>query len=63
MPSEAEALENLLLASTAAVDRMRDMINALERQGWPLFAHSLYLPMVQLERAVRDATPPPNANG
>lgn len=37
-------LQDLLIASRAAVDRMRN--------GWPLFAHSLYLPMVQLERAL-----------
>ncbi len=44
-------LQDLLIASRAAVDRMRDVLNALDRNGWPLFAHSLYLPMIQLERA------------
>ena len=55
-------LQDLLIASRAAVDRMRDVLNALDRNGWPLFAHSLYLPMVQLERAytrVSEATRPP----
>jgi hypothetical protein len=55
-------LQDLLIASRAAVDRMRDVLNALERNGWPLFAHSMYLPMVQLERAytrVSEATQTP----
>ncbi len=47
----AAACAVLLIASRAAVDRMRDVLNALDRNGWPLFAHSLYLPMIQLERA------------
>lgn len=54
-------LQDLLIASRAAVDRMRDVLNALDRNGWPLFAHSLYLPMIQLERAstrVSEATSP-----
>ncbi len=49
-------LQDLLIASRAAVDRMRDVLNALERNGWPLFAHSLYLPMIQLERAYTRVT-------
>jgi hypothetical protein len=49
--SNDDNLQDLLIASRAAVDRMRDVLNALDRNGWPLFAHSLYLPMAQLERA------------
>jgi hypothetical protein len=47
-----DKLQNLLTASTAAVAVMRDMKAALARQGWPLFAHTLYLPTVRLEQAL-----------
>ena len=34
-----------------AVERMREMISSLERNGWQLYAHTLYMPMVKLEQA------------
>lgn len=45
----------LVVASREAVGRMREVIAALDRNGWPLFAHSLHLPMTLLERAASEA--------
>lgn len=45
----------LVVASREAVGRMREVIAALDRNGWPLFAHSLHLPMTLLEKAASEA--------
>lgn len=45
----------LVVASREAVGRMREVIAALDRNGWPLFAHSLHLPMTLLEQAASEA--------